>query len=86
MHVIIHCDLYLKVYALIMQDILLADPSLKRSSEDVVLLDSCASIKSPLVSSLSYHMRCLWNFLRFDYSSTMYDFLYRYFLPKLYAK
>ncbi|KAK4338833.1 hypothetical protein RND71_040295 [Anisodus tanguticus] len=38
-------------------DILLADPSLKRSSEDTKLLDSCASIKSPLVSSLSYHMR-----------------------------
>lgn len=33
------------------QDILLADPSLKRSSEDIVLLDSNASIKSPLVLS-----------------------------------
>ncbi|KAJ8528496.1 hypothetical protein K7X08_022188 [Anisodus acutangulus] len=31
------------------EDILLADPSLKRSSEDTKLLDSCASIKSPLV-------------------------------------
>ncbi|KAK4338844.1 hypothetical protein RND71_040306 [Anisodus tanguticus] len=40
---------FLKAYALIMQDILLADPSLKRSSEDTKLLDSCASIKSPLV-------------------------------------
>ncbi|KAL3341690.1 hypothetical protein AABB24_025949 [Solanum stoloniferum] len=35
------------------EDILLADPSLKRLSEDIVLLDSNASIKSPLVSSLT---------------------------------
>ncbi|KAM3358083.1 E3 ubiquitin-protein ligase CHFR isoform X1 [Capsicum galapagoense] len=35
------------------EDILLADPSLKRSSKDIVLLDSCASIKSPLEQVLS---------------------------------
>lgn len=33
------------------EDILITDPSLKRSSEDIVLLDSTASIKSPLVLS-----------------------------------
>ncbi|KAJ8528778.1 hypothetical protein K7X08_030422 [Anisodus acutangulus] len=38
--------------AVVQFDILLADPSLKRSSEDTKLLDSCASIKSPLVLGL----------------------------------